>query len=742
VIAPRAALCLARWSSQPIVENGSQHAFLSYPVTPICDSISSALSKALALYPGHDVLLICAAETLPPTFLSRMLSLWNQSPDIEMLSPLIIDNTQWAQAFSETHSHMHYQPSQHRYTKAKHHAGHGSLIRSAAIAKVLNADDENINAARCSCVVFSSNVIDSNAATDEYLNTEIPTVLHVLHSWGGGIECFARDLQRGDAERRHLFLKSHSRNNAPPLGKELCLYSDLDQAPLEQWFFAEPIADTSSESKEEAAVIKQIIDAWGVGAIIVSSLIGHSLDVLKAALPTAIVVHDAYPFWPLLHDQDGSDYSDKHLQSLLEKDHFKSVFSRHDAVYWRRLKDQLVQTILDQNILCVSPSEFSKNRICKIDQRMQNGVWSIIPHGISDELKRDTIFYQNLSEKKLKVVVPGRINGEKGEALLEKLLRDVPENIAFVLLGCSDLAEKFAGPRVETIPHYTQASQVKYMDDIMPDMALLPSTIPETYGYVLSEMLQLGLPVICSDLGAYAERGRLLPGVVLVEPKLEHFKNKLIELRDNPNQLNALRRELPFFSPSLSQMAKAWAAALPVTVPKWQYECVSNLNFENEVTMEAQLLQVSKTLHGVYAQTHQNTAFIEDSQVSINRQQAMLENLLIRQGNAESSLHDKDSRITALVDQFVQMQKDAAQSLKAIDKDRHNMVLALAKQSAALAEHSTELQQVKKERDALLADVAKSLDELAAQKTRLDDLKQQLQAMQAKRGWRFLSLFK
>jgi len=65
---------------------------------------------------------------------------------------------------------------------------------------------------------------------------------------------------------------------------------------------AEPIADTAIASPEVAAMLAQVIADWGVGAVLVSSVVGHSLDVLRTGLPTTWCAHDAFPFWPLLHD--------------------------------------------------------------------------------------------------------------------------------------------------------------------------------------------------------------------------------------------------------------------------------------------------------------------------------------------------------------------------------------------------------------------------------------------------------
>ncbi|MGH8105068.1 MAG: hypothetical protein ACREO2_02000, partial [Arenimonas sp.] len=438
------------------------------------------------------------------------------------------------------------------------------------------------------------------------IDTGKPIVLHVLHSWGGGVDYFAKDLQAGDKHRQHFFLKSHSRDSLPPFGKELSLYRDLDQEPVASWHLSAPVMDTDLHSPEVVVILNSIVEKWAIGAVIVSSLIGHSLDVLKTGLPTALAVHDVYPFWPLLHDTNSDDHSIDHLRQALLDSADSNIFAVHSAEYWIAIRDELISALQQQAIVCISPSQFAKERVCRIDSGLNDVRWQVVPHGMNLPAKVEHVSSQAQAGK-LKVLVPGHINGGKGELLLRELIPVLPDGIELVLLGSAHLSENFTDQKVTTIADYPREQLGQFVARINPDIAMLASTVPETYGYVLSEMLQLGMPVICANIGAYAERGKQLPGVILVQPEMEAFLQALIGFRDKPELISKQKENLPVVFPDLQQMADAWASALPANPPRWCFEFTDDSNIDAEVTMNLQLTHITEILKAVHNATEQNT---------------------------------------------------------------------------------------------------------------------------------------
>lgn len=68
--------------------------------------------------------------------------------------------------------------------------------------------------------------------------------------------------------------------------------------PLRYWDLGLPIRATATAHLQYQAILREIIADFRVEAIIVSSLVGHALDVLATGLPTVILAHDYYPFCP------------------------------------------------------------------------------------------------------------------------------------------------------------------------------------------------------------------------------------------------------------------------------------------------------------------------------------------------------------------------------------------------------------------------------------------------------------
>lgn len=84
-------------------------------------------------------------------------------------------------------------------------------------------------------------------------------------------------------------------------------------------------------------------------------------------------------------------------------------------------------------------------------------------------------------------------------------------------------------------------------------LAVFPSKCQETYGLVVDEALAHGVPVVCSDAGALAERRGV--GGVAVTP-LAGLPARLRELVGSPARLAALRAAIPATLPTIAASAE------------------------------------------------------------------------------------------------------------------------------------------------------------------------------------------
>src|SRR4051812_43298227 len=132
------------------------------------------------------------------------------------------------------------------------------------------------------------------------LSAPRPVQLHVIHDLGGGSAKWLADYVRADQSRTNLVLKSFTFDSSAGAGVGLFAAPD-DEAPLKAWRFSTPIAAAVVAHEEYRAALEEIVAGHGVDAVIVSSLIGHSLEALDTGLPTLVVNHDYFPYCPSIN---------------------------------------------------------------------------------------------------------------------------------------------------------------------------------------------------------------------------------------------------------------------------------------------------------------------------------------------------------------------------------------------------------------------------------------------------------
>ena len=403
-------------------------------------------------------------------------------------------------------------------------------------------------------------------------------VLHVLHGWGGGVERFALDLAEGDADRWHLALYARGEWARRTCGEilELALLHGGRAWPLTRFALAAPIASCAIEHAEWRAVFAELRQRFGLASVLVSSLIGHSLDALDTGLPTELVCHDYFPLWPLLHaDFDRLDASAGALAETLARARAPEFpFAERDAGFWHALRAAFLARVERGDVRLCAPSAGVRRNWLRLAPTLAARRFEVIGHGLRDfgarPLPRPPV------RERLRLVVLGRINGGKGEALLRGLLdAGLRERAELFLIGCSRSGLGFLG---ETGVHLVFDYRLEELPDLLariaPDAALLPATVAESFSYTLSELRALGLPVIATRLGAFAERIRDAHDGLLVEPDAPAIAALIAELHDDPGPLAAIREHLAqaAAAPAIAAMAEAHRALVSGAPqpPQWR----------------------------------------------------------------------------------------------------------------------------------------------------------------------------
>jgi GT2 family glycosyltransferase len=382
-----------------------------------------------------------------------------------------------------------------------------------------------------------------------------PVVLHVLHDWGGGVARFVADQMRDDPHADHLALVS-SGDERRGYGQRLALHLGLDTCPIRCWPCTPAIGDTGDTHPTVRAALAESIASFGVSALRVSSLIGTTLDVLRTGLPTAFVVHDLFPFWPVLDDLEPLPrWEAARLAEAARQSGFR-FHERHPAV-WQARAATAVEALRDAGARIIAPSRFAASRLAGVAPTLPAA--TIIPHGLPPLAMPARAPRRRPGP--LRVLVPGRLKGGKGEWLLDALLPQSPAGLQWCFAGGGARAEHYAQSMGgQAMGDYRRDDLPGLVASFDPDLALLPSLLPETYGYVLSEMQALGLPVLAAACGAYAERAGLPDSTVTtVAPTAPAFAAALDTAAAAPERL-------PRPAPSnrgMDDARRAWAAVQP-----------------------------------------------------------------------------------------------------------------------------------------------------------------------------------
>ncbi|MFB3076932.1 MAG: hypothetical protein ACE1Y4_02900, partial [Lysobacterales bacterium] len=267
------------------------------------------------------------------------------------------------------------------------------------------------------------------AGVDEFLLDDKPSTLHVTHSWGGGVAQWVHSFIEADQRGLNFQLCSQGPQSGEGAGQRLSLYyGNKTGAAIASWWLQPPIRSTAESNDQYRVILREIIRRYSVGRIIVSSLVGHSLDTLGTGLPTVQVLHDFYPRWPLLGIHPGpylvnreSDFEEvAGLQMALSENALLPDFRDRDAQAWQTLGDRWRETIVTRGIKIAAPSRSTADLLRELDPGWNDIEIDIIPHGLPPLPDACEVLPRHRADRKLRLVIPGKIQQGKGKTLLLK----------------------------------------------------------------------------------------------------------------------------------------------------------------------------------------------------------------------------------------------------------------------------------------------------------------------------------
>lgn len=363
--------------------------------------------------------------------------------------------------------------------------------------------------------------------------------LHVMHSWGGGLEHWVRSFCGNDDEHVNMVLKPHG--HAGEFGSTLSLYASVDdQTPIAQWDLPIPIKATTPSNLSYRRIINSIVKDYGISVVFVSTLIGHSMDVLKTDAQTIFLCHDYFPLTPEIYVRSrhlsGNRVTNFSVDEVYDRGPVQ-LFPNYSRAEAKAAHAAFREILSQRTIKLVAPSPSTRRIYLDLAPELNPRDITVIPHGTT----RTTLLSPPApydSTGRLRIVIPGRAAPEKGRDLLGEVLPRLTEHAEVLLLGCSLEGLYLADiPGVQAISRYEPNQLPQILQNFQPHFGLLLSDFPETFSYMLDELQTLGIPPVAVRIGSFADRvADGLNGFL--------FSNNADDLLKTVNQLDQERSRL------------------------------------------------------------------------------------------------------------------------------------------------------------------------------------------------------
>jgi GT2 family glycosyltransferase/glycosyltransferase involved in cell wall biosynthesis len=394
-----------------------------------------------------------------------------------------------------------------------------------------------------------------------------PVQLHVVHDLGGGTATWLEDFSRADAQRTNLVLKSITHQNA--MGTALALFARVgDEMPLRIWNLTSEIAATSAAHAEYRRILDEIIAEHRVDVILVSSFIGHALDVLDTGLPTVVVTHDYFPYCPAINIHfdgvcracDGKRIGECYRGN--PKFNPFVTFLPADRV---RVRERFMDLARRPNVTLATPSRSVQDNLVRLNPRFSEVAFQTIPHGYGRALQKLPAAEPSPDER-LKVLVLGQLSELKGVELLRGALSALNKFADVWLIGAREVGESFKYyPGVHVLNTYQVDDLPYHVAHLNPHVALLMSVAPETFSYALTELMMLGVPVAATRVGSFPERIRHGEDGYLFDPNVPSLVAALGAINADRENLSRVRRNVAQWTPrSAEEMVSDYHRITPV----------------------------------------------------------------------------------------------------------------------------------------------------------------------------------
>lgn len=172
-----------------------------------------------------------------------------------------------------------------------------------------------------------------------------------------------------------------------------------------------------------------------------------------------------------------------------------------DILTWQHIWERLLISV--DEIRCFS--NCSKELIIAAYENISSYKISVVPHDIS-YIKNNPIL--EMEKNPMCIGFIGSItNASKGDRIVKKIIRRYGDQINIRLIGSNKMHYMFdKGKKVKNLGSYNRDDLRDILIEEKVNIVIFPSLWPETFSYLVSELMAFNILIICFDIGAQAEK--------------------------------------------------------------------------------------------------------------------------------------------------------------------------------------------------------------------------------------------
>jgi len=334
-------------------------------------------------------------------------------------------------------------------------------------------------------------------------------ILHITHDWGGGLPKWSNDFSMAAENQGHDCYLFSCEKDGENYGARYVLYKNNFKNVIEEIETDQPIVETDIRNPSYEKILGRVLEKYRIEKLIVSTVIGHSLEVFKFPLPKVFVVHDYFPYCPAIniyHGRPCQSCDDESLRKCVGINEMTERFKKFPAEFWIKERRAFYEALRAGGAALAYPDESVRENLERLDSNYKNLASFIIPHGIDEE--QVNCFGGAPDSRKLRLLIPGRFTLDKGNEFIKGLIPHILDRFEILPYGClaDGILYYSQFKNLNPVKEYKPENMKRDLLEMKPDLALLASKVPETFSYTLSEMNCFAIPVVANRLGSFGNR--------------------------------------------------------------------------------------------------------------------------------------------------------------------------------------------------------------------------------------------